>query len=95
MSAPVTTPRLIGDFFLTRDERTSPVWASVRGHLQRMLEEKRTANDNPKLTDVETATLRGHIQLLKAFLALGNEPPESVASGARPRPRIDLGAKYG
>lgn len=91
----MSAPRLVEDSFLTREERASPIWASVRNHLQRMLEEKRTANDNPKLTDVETATLRGHIQMLKAFIALGNEPPQSVAPDARPRPRIDLGAKYG
>lgn len=88
-------PRLLEDSFLTREERTSPVWASVRNHLQRMLEEKRKENDNPKLTDVETAALRGHIQMLKAFLVLGTEPSKSMAPDARPRPRIDLGAKYG
>lgn len=92
MSAPV---RLIIDNFLTKDERTSPVWQSVRVHLERMLAKKRIDNDNPKLTDVQTATLRGHIQLLNAMLALGDEPPPVTAPNARPGPRIDLGAKYG
>lgn len=88
-------PKLIADFFLTDDERTSPVWQSVKAHLERMLAAKRLENDNPKLTDVETATLRGQINLLKAFLALGKTPPPLAVPDARPRPRIDLGAKYG
>lgn len=81
--------------FLTEDERTSPVWHSVRGHLERMLAKKRERNDNSKLTDVETATLRGHIECLKAFIALGSQPPMMTANNARPRPRGDLGARYG
>ena len=92
MNAP---PKLIVEFFLTDDERTSPVWESVRGHLERMLAKKRIENDNPKLTDVETATLRGHIDCLKAFIALGRKPPQMTAPAARPSPRPDLGARYG
>ena len=92
MSAPV---RLISEKFLTHDERTSPVWQSVRGHLERMLAKKRIENDNPKLTDVETATLRGHIQCLIALRALGRTPPPMTANTARPGPRPDYGAKYG
>lgn len=92
MSAP---PKLIVDNFLTQDERLSPVWTSVKGHLERMLAKARAQNDNPKLTPVETATLRGHIFTLKAMIALGVEPPVMTAPNARPGPRIDLGAKYG
>jgi hypothetical protein len=93
MSAPVKL--FIADDYLTRDDRTSPVWARLKDRLEKKLEALRKANDNPKLTDVETATLRGHLKCLKEVIALGNEPPESVAPDARPRPRIDLGAKYG
>lgn len=88
-------PKPIVDFFLTDDERTSPVWQSVQGHLERMLARKRIDNDNPNLTDVQTATLRGHIACLTAMLALGKKPPATVASSARPGPRPDLGAMYG
>lgn len=87
--------KLISESFLTKDERASAVWQSVRGHLERMLTKKRIENDIPKLTDVETATLRGHIQCLKAMLALGSTPPEITAPAARPGPRPDYGAKYG
>lgn len=92
MIAPV---KQIADNFLTEDERTSPVWQSVKGHLERMLAEKRVLNDNPNMTTVETAALRGQINLLKAFLALGSKPPVMMAPAARPTPRGDLGAKYG
>lgn len=87
-------PRLIIESFLTQDERTSAVWQSVTVHLERMLAKKRIENDNPKLTDVETATLRGHIMCLRAILALGAKPPEMTAPSARPIPRPDYGAKY-
>lgn len=92
MSAPV---KLIAEDFLTAEERNSPIWDSVVRHLTRMLEAKRLENDNPKLTDVETATLRGHIAALKAFIALGRVPPPLTAPLARPASRPDYGAKYG
>lgn len=92
MKAPV---KLVIDNFLTEDARTSPVWQEAKRHFEHMLARRRIENDNPKLTDVETATLRGHIQCLKAILALGSKPPEMTAPNARPRPRGDLGAKYG
>lgn len=91
----MSAPKPIIESFLTQDERTSPVWQSVQTHLERMLAKKRIENDNPKLTDVETATLRGHINCLKAMLALGDKPPVMTASTARPGPRPDYGAKYG
>lgn len=83
------------DNFLTQEERNSPVWVSVKGHLERMLAKRRIENDNPKLTPVETAMLRGQIQTLRAMIALGDTPPVMTAPNARPGPRIDLGAKYG
>lgn len=92
MIAPV---KQIADNFLTEDERTSPVWQSVRLHLERMLAKKRLENDNPNMTTVETAALRGHINCLKAMIALSDTPPPLTASVARPGPRPNLGAQYG
>lgn len=91
----LTPPKLVIDFHLTDDERSSAVWQSLRGRLEEMLAKKRVENDNPDLTDVETATLRGHLACLKAILALGKEPPAMTATDARPGPRVNLGAKYG
>ena len=87
--------KLIGDNFLTEDARASSAWREVQDHLQRMLAKKRIENDNPELTDVETATLRGHIQLLKAFLALGAKPPAMTAPPGSAQPRPDDGKLYG
>lgn len=91
----IAPPKLIADDFLTEDERASATWQSLKGRLEAMLAKKRIENDNPKLTDVETATLRGHIQFLTAVLRLGEKPPAMTASNARTGPRVDLGAKYG
>ena len=94
MTKPVLI-RLFEDSFLATEERTSPVWLSLKDRLEKKLADLRLQNDQPKLTDVETATLRGHIQCLKAVIALGNEPPPKVATAPRPTTRPDLGAKYG
>ena len=95
MSVQKLPPRPIIENFLTQDERTSPVWLSVQRHLERMLADKRLENDSHKLTDVETARLRGHIEFLKAMISLGETPPPMTATAARPGPRPDYGAKYG
>lgn len=89
MKAPLT---LIVDNFLSKEERTSPVWQSVKGHLERMLAKRRIENDNPKLTPVETAMLRGQIQTLRAMIALGAEPPAMTATPGSAYPRQALGA---
>lgn len=80
---------------LSDDERTSPVWLSIKAKLEKKLEELRLQNDNPKLTDVETATLRGHLKCLKSVISLGDKPPEMMAPAARPTTRPDYGAQYG
>lgn len=95
MIAAIKFPRHAAELFLTEEERTHPVWVSIKGRLEKKLADLREKNDNAKLTDVETAWLRGHIECLKAVLTLGNEPPPKVAADARPRPRTDLGAQYG
>ena len=92
MTAP---PKLIVENFLTQDERTSAVWQSVKNHLERMLAKRRLENDNPKLTPVETAMLRGQIQTLRAMIALGDEPPVMTVPSARLGPRPDYGRQYG
>ena len=91
----MTPVRQIFDFYLTEDERTSGVWTSLKDRLERKLAELRVKNDDPTLTDVETATLRGHIECLKGVISLGREPPPKVATVARPPPRTDLGERYG
>lgn len=93
MTAPLV--RLVDEDFLSKETRGSPVWAEIEARLQKMLLKKRIDNDNPKLDRDATLVLRGHVEFLKAFLALGKEPPVRVATAARPTTRPDLGAKYG
>lgn len=92
MSVPV---KRIVDFYLAKEERTSTVWLNLKDRLEKKLVSLRKQNDNPNLTDVETATLRGHIECLKEVISLGDEPPAMVAAPARPAPRRDYGAQYG
>lgn len=78
---PVRDPNL--DIVLTDEERGSPAWRSLKAKFEARLEKMRRDNDNPNLTDVETATLRGHIACLKAVLAL-DKPPLAAVPDARP-----------
>jgi hypothetical protein len=62
-------------FALSENERRNPLWLKLREHLAQMLANKRGKNDDAALTENQTAKLRGEINLLKALVALGDEPP--------------------
>lgn len=62
-------------FSLTEGERISPLWTKLKDRFETMLQTRRAKNDNPKLTEAETAALRGEINLLNAIIKLGNPPP--------------------
>lgn len=65
-------------FELTTGEKLSPIWARLKAHFEAELQVLRARNDNPKLTEAETAALRGNISRLKAILALGvDRPPQT------------------
>ena len=78
-------PNLMLDAFLTKDERASLVWKSLRARFEKKLQDLRKHNDSANLTEAETARLRGHIQCLKALLALDADPPPQQA---RPVPNV-------
>ncbi|HET8727584.1 MAG TPA: hypothetical protein VFO41_08760 [Alphaproteobacteria bacterium] len=80
MMAPIRNPDL--DIVLTDEERASGAWRALKAKFEAILDRKRKENDNPNLTDVETATLRGHIACLKAVLAL-DKPPLAAVPDAR------------
>jgi hypothetical protein len=62
-------------FILSDSERRNPLWLKLREHFAQMLANKRGNNDDPNLTEIKTAKIRGEINLLKAIIALGDEPP--------------------
>jgi hypothetical protein len=65
-------------FVLTEHERTSPLWAKIQGELEKKLAILRVRNDDPTLTESETAALRGQIKSYKTIIKLGEEPRELV-----------------
>ena len=65
-------------FALTPVERHSAQWARFSEHLKQKLYDVRAANDGDK-DPVQTAKLRGQIGLLKALIALGDEPVKPAA----------------
>lgn len=60
---------------LTDGEKNHPLWKKIVEHLEQRLAAKRAENDNPKLDQFQTATIRGHIELLKSILAIQDVPP--------------------
>jgi hypothetical protein len=59
-------------------DRHDPTWVSIRRHLDEEIERWRKANDNPKLSESETAAVRARIAAIKDLLAL----PERLAAQA-------------
>lgn len=68
-------------FRLSNGQRTSETWQVLKAHLQEELQRLRERNDNPQLSEADTAALRGQITHCKAMLALEKDlpipPPDS------------------
>lgn len=64
------------EFELTEGERSHPLWARLKGHLQTKLGELRRKNDDTSLDAVGTALLRGQIKCLNNLIALGDVRPD-------------------
>lgn len=60
-------------FELTPIERGDPLWAKLRRHIERCIEQHRQDNDNPH-DAAKTAEIRGGIRALKGLLALDRDP---------------------
>ena len=67
---------MTADFRLTDGERHHPLWAKLSAHFAAHLHDLRGKNDDPNLTEAQTAAFRGQIACLKWVIALGNEPPQ-------------------
>lgn len=59
--------------YLLRDDFQSRTWERMEAHLRERLAELREENDT-RLDDVKTATLRGRIAEIKELLALAAKP---------------------
>lgn len=62
-------------FVMTDGERISPLWIKVSTEIEKRLTTLRVKNDNPNLSERETAALRGSIRCYAAIIGLGTEPP--------------------
>lgn len=69
------TDKIPDPFFLTDGEKASPLWQKLTAELETRLKNQRGKNDDPKLSEQETAAIRGHIACLKGLIALGKQPP--------------------
>jgi hypothetical protein len=65
----------VTDLELAPGEKSHPLWIRLKAHLQDRLAAARVSNDNPALTEPETAALRGKIAMLKTLIQLGDDRP--------------------
>ncbi len=63
------------DFELTDGERSHPLWQRLYAHLVESAADARARNDDPALSERETAVLRGRIYALKSLIALDTPRP--------------------
>ena len=66
---------------LSEAQTTNPLWHALRKHYAERLAQLRMDNDNSRLSDIDTAELRGRIDECKAFLAMESPEPEISVSG--------------
>lgn len=57
-------------FRLNKIETLTPLWAAMRQHYERRLQNLRSQNDSTTLDPIKTAELRGRIAEVKAILNL-------------------------
>lgn len=58
---------------------TTPAWHSLRKWCEAELTKARIRNDTATLSDIETASLRGEIKMLKRILDLPNQVAREIA----------------
>jgi hypothetical protein len=63
------------DFRLTEGEKSHPLWARLKSHLEDRLAASRVQNDGADLSPTDTAALRGRIGCLKSIIRLGDDLP--------------------
>jgi hypothetical protein len=62
-------------FELNAAERMSPLWIKLSTEMEKRLNTLRSKNDNPNLSEAQTAAIRGTIRCYKTILGFGDEMP--------------------
>ena len=65
----------MSDFTLSESDKAQNLWLRLKDHFVDRLAYARTRNDNPLLSEQDTAALRGEIKTLKGLIALGDDRP--------------------
>lgn len=64
-------------FELSDGEKMHPLWVRLKAHFEAQLQTLRARNDSGAMSEIETATLRGHIRFCKAAIRLGDSRPST------------------
>lgn len=75
---------IVESFELSDGEKMHPLWTRLKAHLETQLQSIRARNDSAKLTEADTAALRGQISALKALIALGEDRPDTTGIKRHP-----------
>lgn len=67
--------RPLDRFELTADDKAQSLWRRLKAHFEDQLAAARMRNDDPGLSDADTAAIRGEIKTLKAHIRLGDDRP--------------------
>lgn len=68
---------MLEHFELSDGEKHHPLWARLKAHFETQLERLHVRNERQQ-TDLETATIRGEIKLLRRIIALGDDRPNTT-----------------
>lgn len=63
---------------ITDAQATNPLWHALRAHYTARLAQLRAENDNPALSEKDSAVLRGRIAECKAFLSMDSQQTENI-----------------
>jgi hypothetical protein len=71
----VSDPRAVNEFRLADSDRATGLWQRLKAHLEDRLVAARLRNDDPALSETQTAALRGEVKTLKSLLLLDADRP--------------------
>jgi hypothetical protein len=75
------TDKIPDVFMLSDGDKISALWLKLAEHLRTELHNARGKLEDEKLTDIQTAIIRGRIKTLKNILSLGLVSPSTPLDG--------------